>query len=161
MDIFQLDVMSAGTELKDAFAQLHEGGCSALVVATSAGDFRLVNFDHMTEALAGGATQLGQVHGQGLPSLEGISRNDQVEALQKMAATIGLISADSKTATLFSVSENLAYQLTRASRATRCDRPDKPDSRTPQSWYHYYPPNSSILARPHKCVFSGCEGTVR
>ena len=49
---FKLRILSANTELKDAFAQLCEDKQSGLVVATGTSDFRLVNFDHMTEALS-------------------------------------------------------------------------------------------------------------
>jgi hypothetical protein len=66
---FQLHVLPASTKLEDAFAQLYEEKHSGLVVATGTAEFRLVNFDHLVEALAHGAEQLDRVHGQHLPRL--------------------------------------------------------------------------------------------
>ena len=158
---FQLDVLPASTELKAAFAHLYEKKQSGLVVATGTGDFRLISFDHMTEALAHGAERLENVNGQHLLSLDGIAQSDHDETLRKMGATIGLITAGGEMADLFSVSESIASRLTWASSVLRCDRPGKPAGRTAQSWYHYYPPNNPKSARPHACVAMGCNGTVR
>jgi hypothetical protein len=157
---FQLPVLPASTELKDAFAELYEQKCSGLVIVTAKGDYRLVNFDHMTEALAKGAKQLDMVHGQRLPNLKGISVPNPQDTVLKLGATIGLVNADSQRADLFSVREVIAGRLMAASSVVRCDRPGIPAGRTAQSWYHYYPPNTSTLTRPHPCV-PGCNGTVR
>src|SRR6266496_5043180 len=123
---FHLPVLPASTELKDAFAELCEAKLSGLVVASVKGDFRLVNFDNMTEALAKGAKRLGTVHGQHLPDLKGILDSDQQSTMLKLGATIGLVNADSQNADLFSVSEAFSGRLTFASSTVRCDRPGIP-----------------------------------
>jgi hypothetical protein len=158
---FKLSVLPAHTDLNDAFAQLFDDKRSALAVEGANGDYRLVSFDHMTEALAHGATRLDQVHGRYLPGLERSPPCDRAEALRNTDATIGLISVDNGMAELFSISEGGGYPLIAASTVVRCDRPGLPAGRTPQSWYHYYPPNKTKPPKPHPCVAKGCPGFVR
>ncbi len=158
---FKLSVLPGRADLNDAFAQLFEDKRSALAVEGAKGDYRLVSFDHMTEALAHGATRLDQVHGQPLLGLERSPPSDRVEVFRNTDATVGLISVDNGMAELFSISEGVRYPLIAASTVVRCDRPGLPAGRTPQSWYHYYPPNKTKPSKPYPCVAKGCAGFVR
>jgi hypothetical protein len=161
MEEFQLGVAPADSDLNEAFGQLFEEHCSALVVEKAKGDHRLVNFVDLTEALARGASKLSQVHGRQLHSLEKTPRSGYTPALTRIDATIGLISVGGAMARLYSVSESIAGPLMLASTVVRCNRPGLPPGRTPQSWYHYYPPNGAPSSKPYPCAVRGCGGQVR
>lgn len=160
MEEFQLGVASADADLNEAFGQLFEEHRSALVVEKAKGDHELVNFLDLMDALARGASNLSQVPGRRLHSLERSPRSDYTTALRRMDATIGLISVSGEQALLFSVSESLASPLAVSSSVIRCTRPGLPAGRTPQSWYHYYPPNTAPASRPGACAVKGCSGQV-
>jgi len=72
---FQLPVFPAGMGLNDAFAELYETKVSGLVIPSprSKRHYRLISFDHMTEALAHGAERLDLVNGYALAFLEDVS----------------------------------------------------------------------------------------
>jgi hypothetical protein len=63
---FTLSVAPGSIRLEQAFAELCESEHSALVIARTDGEQRLVSFDHITEALAHGATTLNEVNGVAL-----------------------------------------------------------------------------------------------
>jgi hypothetical protein len=73
---FQLPMLDPGMSLNRAFGELYEERLSAGVIARPSNEFRLVTFDHMTEALAHGATTLEVVHGYVL-SILGAKFSDQ------------------------------------------------------------------------------------
>jgi hypothetical protein len=157
---FDLSVMPADADLNSAFGKLFEDQRSALVVEGAKGVYRLVTYPHLTEAAAHGAKLLGQVHGQRLDSLEKSSRSNYTTTLAEADLTFGLVNVDNGMASLFSVSESIAFPLTAASTVARCDRPGLPPGRTPGSWYHYYPPNNAQPLKPYPCTVKGCTGQV-
>lgn len=152
--------MPDDTDLNSAFGQLFEERRSALVVEGVKGDYRLVKYPHLTEALAHGAKLLGHVQGQRLHTLRESSPSNYTTALAKADLTVGLINVANGEASLFSVSERIALPMTAASAVVRCDRPGLPPGQAPQTWYHYYPPNRTQPAKPHPCAVKGCLGHV-
>ena len=158
---FKLSVAPADSDLNSAFAQLFKDKHSALVVEGAEGDYRLIKFDHLTEALAHGASKLDQVQGQRLDKLEGSARANYDPALTEVGATVGLIKVARATARLYSVTEFVGTPFVTPSAVARCDRPKRPADLPPKDWYHYYPPNTGAPPRPYRCVVKGCPGHVR
>jgi hypothetical protein len=158
---FTLSVAPGSIRLEQTFAELFESKHSALVVARSDGEHRLVSFDHITEALAHGATTLNQVNGVA-PMLLGDVPDSEADARCRAAGVIfALFSVTGQVAQVFSVSEGEGRPMAAASNTVRCDRPNKPAGTRNANWYHYYPPEQVAGARPFSCVGLGCTGTVR
>ena len=158
---FRLGVLPDATSLEDAFAYLYEARQSAVAVVTQGG-VRLVGYEQLMEALARGATRLGEVDGlflarRGTRSLGAESFSPRgFEA----APAAGSVELGDGTAEVES-NNPLVMEYAAPSTAARCDRPNKPAGTPNKNWYHYYPPNTSAAALPHPCSSPGCTGTVR
>lgn len=162
MKQFDLPVVSSEIELNEAFAELFESQHSALVVRRADGRYRLVSFDHLTEALAHGAKTLDKVNGQALMMLGPVAIPAANAAAVKAGVAVVLLTVTGQQAFLHSVSESKADPLIDPSNTVRCDRPNKPAATKNKDWYHYYPPDNEPGPRPFTCVGPGCVGgTVR
>jgi hypothetical protein len=163
MQTFQLPVLAPDMTLNRAFGALYEGQLSAGVVVRPRGEFRLVTYDHMTEAMAHGAKRLNVVRGYTRPKLgAGVSAaraNDMMRS--HGGAGVGLVRVFTRNANLFATSENFGQRFTSPSNVRRCDRPNKPRGVSNIDWYHYYPPFDLPLPIPHDCIAAGCDGTIR
>jgi hypothetical protein len=158
---FTLSVTSGSLRLEQAFAELFESGHSALVIARSDGEARLVSFDHITEALAHGAGTLNEINGIALMPLGNVPDFEAEARCQAAGVVFALFFVSGQEATVFSVSEQRAGPMEAASNTVRCDRPNKPPGTSNNNWYHYYPPQTVAGPRPFRCVGPGCTGTVR
>jgi hypothetical protein len=159
---FQLPMLDPGMSLNRAFGELYERRLSAGVIARPKREFRLVTFDHMTEAMAHGAIKLEVVHGYGLPILgENFSDQQANDFVVNLGANVGLVRAFTKNANLFSTNDTFGDRFMSPSNVKRCDRPNKPRGSLNQDWYHYYPPFGLPSPVPHDCVAVRCDGTIR
>jgi hypothetical protein len=159
---FELPVFSADMGLNEAFAELFEAKVSGLVIQGSNRNYRLIGFDHMTEAVGHGVERLGLVKGYRLPLLEDVSGDQEANNLLiKLGRTVGLLKVYERSADLLAISENKAGGYQFSSSVVRCDRPNKPSGQSNQDWYHYYPPHSLPSPMPHRCVAAGCAGMIR
>lgn len=158
---FTLSLAPGSIRLEQAFAELFESKHSALVVARSDGEHRLVSFDHITEALVHGATTLNEVNGVALMLIGDVKESEADARCRAAGVVFALFSVTGQVAHVFSVSEDKAWPMQAASNTVRCDRPNKPAGTTNIDWYHYYPPESVAAARPFPCVGLSCTGTVR
>lgn len=158
---FTLSVAPGSIRLEQAFAELCESEHSALVVARTDGEQRLVSFDHITEALAHGATTLNEVNGVALMLLGAVPDREADARCRAAGVVFALFSVTAHVANMFSVSEERAAPTEAASNTVRCDRPNKPAGTRNADWYHYYPPERVAGARPFACVGLGCTGMVR
>lgn len=163
MQQFQLPVLVPDMTLNRAFGALYENQLSAGVVVRPRREFRLVTFDHMTEAMAHGAKRLNVVHGYTLPMLGAdvsVARaNDMM--MSRGGAGVGVVRIFTRSANLFAVSANFGHRFTSPSNVRRCDRPNKPRGVSNLDWYHYYPPFDLPLPIPHDCIAAGCDGKIR
>lgn len=163
MQRFQLPVLVPDMTLNRAFGALYESQLSAGVLVRPQREFRLVTFDHMTEAMAHGAKRLNVVHGHTLPRLgAGISvarANDIL--MSDGGAGVGVVRIFPRSANLFALSADLGHRFTSPSNVRRCDRPNKPRGVRNLDWYHYYPPFDLPLPIPHDCIAPGCDGKIR
>lgn len=163
MQRFQLPVLIPEMTLNRAFGTLYESQLSAGVVVRPRHQFRLVTFDHMTEAMEHGAKRLNVVRGYTVPmlgvSVSAAQANDMM--MSQGAAGVGVVRIFTRSANLYAASGNFGQRFTSPSNVRRCNRPNKPRGTRNLDWYHYYPPHDLPFPIPHDCIAAGCNGTIR
>jgi hypothetical protein len=137
---FQLPLVSAATELDDAFRRMIDQNVSGLVVDAGTEGYRLLHFAVLQNAVGPQVERLENIQGGIQLEIGGLNMNPATE--YDLSSTLNLL------AMVRSRHENLSFTYMASSPGYVCTGVGR----------HAYPPKKRGLT--NNCVVPGCDGTI-
>jgi hypothetical protein len=150
---FKVPLVARDASITEALKTAIDAKTSGVLIATKAGDLRLVHFNDLAAAAAAGRRRVSRVSKYApVLNVRAKPAKNQMTIIVEAGSKFGFLGAAGKTARLLSISEKFAYPYEGASKGVRCSRPGKPAGKADRDWYHYYPPLVRNPGSPKRCT---------